>query len=176
MPNCDLGLFLTGQNPCNSTLNGGCTHLCLLNTHGRSCACPTGVKLLPDGRTCEKGMIECSMSWIAANSVCTVCIWALFEMWLQLWIHLKHSVYWMCIIRIILFCGVFKGGDTTCYNTWKSLLLLLNYVSEFRCVNSYCFEFLQLMAVTKIFMKILHVTRGKLCLWLGLEQQKISGC
>ena len=98
--------LVTGQNPCNSTLNGGCTHLCLLNTHGRSCACPTGVKLLPDGRTCEKGMIECSMSWIAANSVCTVCIWALFEMWLQLWRHLKHSVYWMCIIRI-LFCGVF---------------------------------------------------------------------
>ena len=95
----DLGLFfstylVTGQNPCNSTLNGGCSHLCLLNTHGRSCACPTGVKLLPDGRTCEKGMIECSMSWIAANSVCIVCIWALFVMWPQLWNTFKT----FCII------------------------------------------------------------------------------
>ena len=56
-----LTYLVTGQNPCNSTLNGGCSHLCLLNTHGRSCACPTGVKLLSDGRTCEKGMIECAM-------------------------------------------------------------------------------------------------------------------
>ena len=104
--------LVTGQNPCNSTLNGGCTHLCLLNTHGRSCACPTGVKLLPDGRTCEKGMIECSMSWIAANSVCIVCIWALFVMWPQLWNTFKT----FCIIILdvnnynIILWGILRGS------------------------------------------------------------------
>lgn len=28
-----------------STKNGGCTHLCLLKPNGRTCACPTGIKL-----------------------------------------------------------------------------------------------------------------------------------
>ena len=45
---------LTGQNPCNSTSNGGRSHLYLLNAHGHSCACPTGVKLLSDGKTCKQ--------------------------------------------------------------------------------------------------------------------------
>lgn len=36
--------------------NGGCSHLCLLAPlpAGHSCACPTGVKLSSDGRTCRK--------------------------------------------------------------------------------------------------------------------------
>lgn len=33
------------QNPC-SYMNGGCSHLCLLNPKGRTCACPIGVRLL----------------------------------------------------------------------------------------------------------------------------------
>lgn len=32
------------RHPC-STKNGGCTHLCLLKPKGRTCACPTGIKL-----------------------------------------------------------------------------------------------------------------------------------
>ena len=48
---------LTGQNPCNATSNGGCGHLCLLNAHGHSCACPTGVKLLSDGKTCQQSKL-----------------------------------------------------------------------------------------------------------------------
>lgn len=55
-------LFVAGQNPCDSTTNGGCSHLCLLNVRGRSCACPTGVRLLPDGTTCEKGINIISFS------------------------------------------------------------------------------------------------------------------
>lgn len=47
-------LFL-GKNPCSSSTNGGCSDLCLLNNRGKSCACPTGVKLLPDNKTCEQG-------------------------------------------------------------------------------------------------------------------------
>ncbi|KAL9955609.1 hypothetical protein ACROYT_G036957 [Oculina patagonica] len=45
-------------NPCNFTTNGGCSHLCLLNTRSHSCACPTGVKLLSDGKTCEEGPVH----------------------------------------------------------------------------------------------------------------------
>ncbi|KAL9955607.1 hypothetical protein ACROYT_G036952 [Oculina patagonica] len=48
----------TGQNPCNSTTNGGCSRLCLLNARGHSCACPTGVKLLSNGKTCEQGPVQ----------------------------------------------------------------------------------------------------------------------
>ncbi|XP_068671649.1 low-density lipoprotein receptor-related protein 6-like [Montipora foliosa] len=47
-----------GKNPCNSTTNGGCSHLCLLNTDGRSCACPTGVRLMKDQMTCEQGPVN----------------------------------------------------------------------------------------------------------------------
>lgn len=32
------------RHSCN-TKNGGCTHLCLLKPKGRTCACPTGIKL-----------------------------------------------------------------------------------------------------------------------------------
>ena len=36
--------------------NGGCSHLCLLASGGsHSCACPTGVVLLGDNKTCEDG-------------------------------------------------------------------------------------------------------------------------
>ncbi|KAG5839924.1 hypothetical protein ANANG_G00210400 [Anguilla anguilla] len=35
--------------------NGGCSHLCLPNPNGTSCACPTGVLLRGDGRACEDG-------------------------------------------------------------------------------------------------------------------------
>ncbi|KAL0269017.1 UNVERIFIED_CONTAM: hypothetical protein PYX00_010764 [Menopon gallinae] len=37
--------------------NGGCSHLCLLAPapKGYSCACPTGIKLLEDGKTCAPG-------------------------------------------------------------------------------------------------------------------------
>ncbi|KAF5269791.1 hypothetical protein FQA39_LY08572 [Lamprigera yunnana] len=39
---------------CNSN-NGGCTHLCLLKPAGYSCACPIGIKLSEDGRSCTEG-------------------------------------------------------------------------------------------------------------------------
>ncbi|KAI8440067.1 hypothetical protein MSG28_001491 [Choristoneura fumiferana] len=35
--------------------NGGCSHLCLLKPKGHSCACPIGIKLGGNGRTCENG-------------------------------------------------------------------------------------------------------------------------
>lgn len=41
------------RNPC-STRNGGCSHICLLNSKDYSCACPIGVKLTEDNRTCKE--------------------------------------------------------------------------------------------------------------------------
>uniref|UniRef100_A0A8C5MYQ0 LDL receptor related protein 4 n=1 Tax=Leptobrachium leishanense TaxID=445787 RepID=A0A8C5MYQ0_9ANUR len=45
------------QSACSKN-NGGCSHICLLSPQpkGHSCACPTGVNLLGDGRTCSSGM------------------------------------------------------------------------------------------------------------------------
>ncbi|XP_065069050.1 low-density lipoprotein receptor-related protein 4-like isoform X3 [Rhopilema esculentum] len=43
------------SNPCASN-NGGCSHLCLLSSvkkEGYSCACPTDIKMFPDGKTCD---------------------------------------------------------------------------------------------------------------------------
>lgn len=41
-----------------STMNGDCSHMCLLNPKGFKCACPIGVKLSKDGRTCNDGPSE----------------------------------------------------------------------------------------------------------------------
>ncbi|KAK6472816.1 low-density lipoprotein receptor-related protein 5-like [Huso huso] len=47
------------RTPCDEN-NGGCTHLCLLSPREPfySCACPTGVQLQEDGRTCKPGAEE----------------------------------------------------------------------------------------------------------------------
>lgn len=42
------------RNPC-AINNGECSNLCLLNPKGHSCACPIGVLLKPDRKTCETG-------------------------------------------------------------------------------------------------------------------------
>lgn len=44
----------TGVNRCGID-NGGCSHLCLRNSRGYACMCPTGIMLQPDGKTCEEG-------------------------------------------------------------------------------------------------------------------------
>ncbi|RZC38041.1 low-density lipoprotein receptor-related protein 4, partial [Asbolus verrucosus] len=42
-----------------SNKNGGCTHLCLLRPkNNHTCACPTGIKLEEDGKTCANGPIN----------------------------------------------------------------------------------------------------------------------
>lgn len=38
-----------------SISNGDCSHMCLLNPRGYTCACPIGVKLSKNGRTCRDG-------------------------------------------------------------------------------------------------------------------------
>ncbi|XP_039253082.2 low-density lipoprotein receptor-related protein 6-like isoform X1 [Styela clava] len=45
-----------GRNPCGKN-NGGCSHLCLISPKHPyyTCACPTGVKLQSDGKTCNDG-------------------------------------------------------------------------------------------------------------------------
>ncbi|XP_037297516.1 LOW QUALITY PROTEIN: low-density lipoprotein receptor-related protein 4 [Manduca sexta] len=46
-----------GVNRCGKN-NGGCSHLCLLKPGGRSCACPIGIKLNKDGKTCADGPVN----------------------------------------------------------------------------------------------------------------------
>ncbi|XP_072448783.1 low-density lipoprotein receptor-related protein 4 isoform X1 [Chiloscyllium punctatum] len=41
-----------GFNKC-SVRNGGCSHLCLPRPGGITCACPTGIQMKNDGRTCD---------------------------------------------------------------------------------------------------------------------------
>ena len=41
-----------GFNKCGSR-NGGCSHLCLPRPSGFSCACPTGIQLKGDRKTCD---------------------------------------------------------------------------------------------------------------------------
>lgn len=43
---------LLGFNKCGNN-NGGCSHLCLPNPVSYSCACPTGILLKEDGRSCD---------------------------------------------------------------------------------------------------------------------------
>lgn len=47
-----LSLTSSGFNKCGRR-NGGCTHLCLPRPNGTSCACPTGILLKGDGRSCD---------------------------------------------------------------------------------------------------------------------------
>ena len=50
--------FLSGRNEnmCDRN-NGGCSHLCLMSPLKPfyACACPTGIKLKPDNKTCNEG-------------------------------------------------------------------------------------------------------------------------
>lgn len=47
-----LCLTFSGFNKCGRR-NGGCTHLCLPRPNGTSCACPTGILLKGDGKSCD---------------------------------------------------------------------------------------------------------------------------
>lgn len=40
------------ENVCENN-NGGCSHLCLRNPNGYSCACPTGININDDKKTCN---------------------------------------------------------------------------------------------------------------------------
>ncbi|XP_015762121.1 PREDICTED: low-density lipoprotein receptor-related protein 6-like [Acropora digitifera] len=49
----DSSVTISGSHPC-ATNRGLCSDLCLLKPHGGyQCACPTGIFLKPDGRTCD---------------------------------------------------------------------------------------------------------------------------
>lgn len=41
----------SGTNPCAED-NGGCSHLCLYRPQGPRCACPIGLELISDMKTC----------------------------------------------------------------------------------------------------------------------------
>ena len=56
----DRKFSFSGIDRCG-TNNGGCSHLCLPNPTGYSCACPTGIKLQDDAKTCKN----------SKDSICT---------------------------------------------------------------------------------------------------------
>lgn len=49
-----FSFVILGENVCGSD-NGGCSHLCLPNPQGYSCACPTGIIINPDNKSCPDG-------------------------------------------------------------------------------------------------------------------------
>ncbi|XP_050296892.1 low-density lipoprotein receptor-related protein 4 [Anthonomus grandis grandis] len=46
------------KTSCDSNNHSPCSDLCLLKPKGRTCACPTGIKLKEDKRTCHKGPLN----------------------------------------------------------------------------------------------------------------------
>ena len=65
-----ISLF-SGINRCGAD-NGGCSHLCLVNPQGFSCACPTGIKLRPDGKTCYDSKWFHWWTWTSVNDHGTI--------------------------------------------------------------------------------------------------------
>ena len=54
---CYIYSYSPGSHPC-AVNNGLCSDLCLLKPHGSyQCACPTGIALKSDGKTCDYGEI-----------------------------------------------------------------------------------------------------------------------
>ncbi|KAF4523621.1 hypothetical protein B566_EDAN010130, partial [Ephemera danica] len=66
------------ENACG-TNNGGCSHLCLRQPQGFSCACPTGTLLGADGRTCSNSpqayLLFATRSTLARVSLDTPELW-----------------------------------------------------------------------------------------------------
>lgn len=57
----DIRVFHRERRPVSTLCgisNGDCSHMCLLNTRGYKCACPIGVKLSTNERTCNDGPSE----------------------------------------------------------------------------------------------------------------------
>lgn len=48
---CFAFVACLGTNPCAED-NGGCSHLCLYRPQGLRCACPIGLELISDMKTC----------------------------------------------------------------------------------------------------------------------------
>uniref|UniRef100_A0AAY4CH57 EGF-like domain-containing protein n=1 Tax=Denticeps clupeoides TaxID=299321 RepID=A0AAY4CH57_9TELE len=65
---CLVLLYSAVRTPCTVN-NGGCSHLCLLAPAPKlsSCACPTGINLQVDGKTCTSGKL---LSYLLNHSPC----------------------------------------------------------------------------------------------------------
>ncbi|KAL9960422.1 hypothetical protein ACROYT_G033877 [Oculina patagonica] len=53
----DPSLIFSGPHSCSQN-NGLCSDFCLLKPGGYQCACPTGIALKPDGKTCDYDMFH----------------------------------------------------------------------------------------------------------------------
>ena len=66
-------VFIIVINPCQKN-NGGCSHLCLLKPNGFACACPTGIALKEDNKTCNDSKFKFSNNWIFESRVLLVAL------------------------------------------------------------------------------------------------------
>ena len=64
------------KSPCSYN-KGNCSHVCLMNGSGVSCACPDKFKLLDDKKTCEEETLECTENELKCddNSSCYIKDW-----------------------------------------------------------------------------------------------------
>eukprot|EP00058_Branchiostoma_floridae_P007927 XP_002593415.1 hypothetical protein BRAFLDRAFT_70805 [Branchiostoma floridae] len=78
MGNIGIGIVVVQEaeppgetNSCKPN-NGGCSHLCLLSPDPPNyrCACPTGIRLQEDGRTCADGWNPCAENNGGCSHLC----------------------------------------------------------------------------------------------------------
>lgn len=97
---CQCPVLCLVRSPC-AVNNGGCSHLCLLAPppKGSSCACPTGINLQKDGKTCAHGklskstFLRCSATVIPQETLSDC-----FNIWLY-----KRMHHWLMVGRTDLF-------------------------------------------------------------------------
>ena len=56
--------FLILVHPCDTESNGGCNQICNKTNNKYNCACNEGFVLEKDGKSCIKGRVRYSFTWI----------------------------------------------------------------------------------------------------------------
>lgn len=107
--------------------NGGCSHLCLLAPapKGSSCACPTGINLQTDGKTCTPGMKRLSTfqkhltkKWIWKGyytNILATFLWYMVEMnQMQRSIEGENmGLWWILLLRVDIHGNIIPKVLTT---------------------------------------------------------------
>ena len=91
------------SNPCASN-NGGCSHLCLLSSVKKerfSCACPTDIKMFPDGKTCDVGKFNLRSCPVLVTTIVRVTFLKMPDIFFQkTWICLLLRAGYLLVRKI----------------------------------------------------------------------------